>query len=363
MSEKILHVVHNDKFSAPFVRFLKENDIHQDQTFLFWGGASSDAYPIPQDNNVSIIQESDSKLQRSSNLLRHFYAADKIILHSLFTSALIRFLYLQPWLLKKCYWVIWGGDLYYHIEAKDSKSYALMEERRKRVIGNFGGIICYNRAEYDLAKEWYGAKGKFIQSFFYPSNLYENLDIEVQRTSTIYIQIGNSSDWQNQHIEILEKLEPYKDEDMMLVVPLSYGNTPQSYIDEVIQVGRKVFGDKFMPLTSFMAFDEYVKILGRIDIAIFNRNRQQAMGNITTLLGLGKKIYMKSSITSWQLFKELDIKVFDVSDFDLALLDDAVKRSNMEKIKQYFSREHLVEQWREILGIEDNDAPGIHVGS
>ena len=354
MNNKILHVVHNDKFSAPFIRFLKDNNIYHGQTFLYWGGAPSNVYPIPHEENVSTIQESDSKLQRLSILLRHFYAADKVILHSLFTSALIRFLYLQPWLLRKCYWVIWGGDLYYHIEAKDSKSYASIEKRRKRVIGNFGGIICYNRAEYELAEQWYGAKGQFIQSFFYPSNLYEKLDIEVQRTSTVYIQIGNSSDWQNQHIEVLEKLEPYKDEDMILVVPLSYGNASQSYIDEVIHAGHSIFGSKFMPLTSFMEFDKYLEILGRIDIAIFNRNRQQAMGNITTLLGLGKKIYMKNSITSWQLFKELDIKVFDVSDFDLALLDDAVKRSNMEKIKEYFSREHLVEQWRNILGIENS---------
>lgn len=38
-----------------------------------------------------------------------------------------------------------------------------------------------------------------------------------------------------------------------------------------------------------MPFEEYLGLLAKIDIAILNHKRQQAMGNITTLLGLGKK--------------------------------------------------------------------------
>jgi len=34
-----------------------------------------------------------------------------------------------------------------------------------------------------------------------------------------------------------------------------------------------------------MPLDEYLNLLAKIDIAIFNHKRKQAMGNITTLLG------------------------------------------------------------------------------
>ena len=42
-----------------------------------------------------------------------------------------------------------------------------------------------------------------------------------------------------------------------------------------------------------LPLSDYLKILGKIDIAIFNHERQQAVGNITSLLGLGKKVYIK----------------------------------------------------------------------
>jgi hypothetical protein len=34
-----------------------------------------------------------------------------------------------------------------------------------------------------------------------------------------------------------------------------------------------------------MPFDEYLNLLAKVDIVIFKHKRQQAMGNITTLLG------------------------------------------------------------------------------
>lgn len=43
------------------------------------------------------------------------------------------------------------------------------------------------------------------------------------------------------------------------------------------------------PIVDFMDFNEYINFLSTIDIAIFNHKRQQGMGNIITLLGMGKK--------------------------------------------------------------------------
>jgi len=46
-----------------------------------------------------------------------------------------------------------------------------------------------------------------------------------------------------------------------------------------------IFREKFKPLVDFIPFDEYLNLLAKVDIAIFNHKRQQTMGNITTLLG------------------------------------------------------------------------------
>ncbi len=350
MSKKILHVLYNDKFIVPFIDFINENNLDENHTFLYFGGAPEKDFPIPDEINIDILKIEDSKFKKIKYFLKYFYTADKIILHSLFNPLLVKFLYLQPWLLKKCYWVLWGGDLYYHILSRDTRDYKLYEKWRTKVIRNLKGVICYNQAEYNLVKEWYGTKAEFFQSFFYPSNLFEKLDVTVLKTSTIYIQVGNSADPTNHHIEIFKKLKLYKNENIKIIVPLSYGN--QENAKKVIKIGKEMFGDKLEPLIDFIPFDEYLIILGKIDIAIFNHNRQQAMGNITTLLGLGKKVYMRNTITPWELFKEINIKIFDVEQVDLSLLDSEIKNHNMEKVKDYFSKKHLVEQWERILGEE-----------
>ncbi|WP_281950359.1 hypothetical protein [Nitrosophilus kaiyonis] len=73
------------------------------------------------------------------------------------------------------------------------------------------------------------------------------------------------------------------------------------------------------------------------------------MENTITLLGLGKKVYMRSNITPWQFFKELGIKVFDVKNIELSLLDEKTKKENIEKIKAYFFKENYLNQLRNLF--------------
>jgi len=98
-----------------------------------------------------------------------------------------------------------------------------------------------------------------------------------------------------------------------------------------------------------MPFEKYLEFLGEIDIAIFAHKRQQAMGNTITLLGLGKKVYMRSNITPWQLFKDIDVKVFDVDDIKINLIDEQTQKENQEKIKEYFSKENYLNQLKNLF--------------
>ena len=123
-------------------------------------------------------------------------------------------------------------------------------------------------------------------------------------------------------------------------MPLSYGD--KKHAQAVIQQGQQWFGDKFKPLTEFMPFDEYLTLLGTIDIAIFNHKRQQAMGNTITLLGLGKTVYIRNDVSQWRFFKNKNIVVGDVQ--KLSNLDALNIENNQEKVKEYFSKEKLIEQ-------------------
>jgi hypothetical protein len=93
-----------------------------------------------------------------------------------------------------------------------------------------------------------------------------------------------------------------------------------------------------------MPFGKYLDFLGTIDIAIFAHRRQQAMGNIISLLGMGKKVYVRKDITPWTLFSEIGVKVFDFSNIDLVTIKNEVRNENVKIIKSYFSKETYISQ-------------------
>ncbi|WP_168175734.1 TDP-N-acetylfucosamine:lipid II N-acetylfucosaminyltransferase [Nautilia sp. PV-1] len=324
-----------DKFIPPFIEFVNKHFDSKEHLFIFIGRKNTQ-YEIQEYQNIIWID----KKTKVFSLLRYLYKADKIIIHGLWNRHFLKILYLNPWLLKKSYWIMWGGDFYF----PEKQSWV-----KKQVIKKMGNFITYIEGDYELVKKWYKAEGNYYKCFMYPSNLYKDVsfDVEKKLNRNIIIQIGNSADPTNNHFEILEKLSKYRDENIKIYAPLSYGDIV--YAEKVIKEGKKIFKDKFIPLTDFMQFDKYLEFLNNIDIAIFAHNRQQAMGNIITLLGLGKKVYMKSDITPWQMFNELGIKVFDVENIKLSLLDEKTKKENIEKIKIHFSEENLKKQLEEIF--------------
>jgi hypothetical protein len=142
-------------------------------------------------------------------------------------------------------------------------------------------------------------------------------------------------------------LETYKNENIELVVPLSYGN--KRYAAEVVAEGTRRFGEKFVPLTDFMPFQHYLALLGKVDIAVFNHHRQQAMGNTISLLGLKKTVFLNPGTTQWDFFQEKNIQVLDLQTFSLRSLSAAEKHDNEQKIEAYFSAENLTAQLKAVF--------------
>lgn len=324
----ILHIMVIDKFIPPFIDFINKHFVALDHKFIFIGKPDY-KYGLTLEHKVEWI---DSK-NKIFKLLKYMYKSKKIILHGLWVEKLNLILFLQPWLLNKCYHVMWGGDFYF----PEQHSWI-----KRKVIKKMGNFITYIKGDYELIKKWYSAKGRYHECFMYPSNLYKEYNIISKKHDTINIQIGNSATSTNNHLFILEKLLKYKDENIKIYVPLSYGE--KEYAEVIIEEGKKLFGDKFIPITEFMPFEKYLEFLSKIDIAIFAHNRQQGMGNIITLLGLGKKVYISSDTTPWELFNEIGVKVYDVKNLDITPIYEETKRRNHEIIKNYFSEKRLKEQ-------------------
>ena len=58
------------------------------------------------------------------------------------------------------------------------------------LLERFKYLVTHLEGDYDLAKKWYEAKGKYIYSFMYQINLYKTIDLNVSKNDTVSIQIG-----------------------------------------------------------------------------------------------------------------------------------------------------------------------------
>ena len=340
-------MVYLDKFIAPFIDFVEESFADFDRHVFFCFGDEVAHHPLRRCSNI--LYKSDYRRASLAyfELGRLMYQSDKIILHGLWSEGVVRLLSIQPWLLKKCYWVIWGGDLYSFEFKERDLTWHINEIPRRIVIKRLGNLVTYVSGDVDLARRWYGARGKYRECLMYPSNLYKEHKVPMKSDNAIHIQIGNSADPTNEHFEMLQMLEPYKTENIRIYVPLSYGDS--DHATRVAAEGKRIFGGKFVALTDLMPMAEYIEYLTKIDIAIFNHRRQQAMGNIITLLGMGKKVYLRKDVTSWSVFEKIGVKLYELQFFGLNEMDDQLAQKNMKIMRLRFSSLVLKEQWNRIF--------------
>lgn len=169
------------------------------------------------------------------------------------------------------------------------------------------------------------------------------------------IIIGNSATIENHHIEVFDMLEHLKDENIEIICPLSYGY--MDYAKKVINKGKELFGDKFNPITEYMNYEEYIQLLSTCSVGIFNNDRQQAMGNISLLIRMGKKIYLRKGTAMWDNYKKFDININDIEKLrnikydELYLFDEKVGKENYEKMLK--RDEERYNSWKTILNCKN----------
>jgi dTDP-N-acetylfucosamine:lipid II N-acetylfucosaminyltransferase len=341
----IVHLCVQEKFIAPFIALVREN--FPGQRHLFFVSGKGDTFPLPEDEGVIRITSIAGRLAA----LKSLYAAKKIILHGLYDAKFLYLLALQPWLLKKCWWKTWGDDLYQYLDTNRSRKGAFKERVRRFVIRRMAYVIAYLPGDYELVKQWYGSRAERVDCLMYLSNVVHPAPDLPRKDSTVTaIQVGNSAYQRNRHADALERIAAFRDQDIEVYAPLSYGPRPHAL--EVAEQGRALLGDRFFPLLEFMDFDSYRAFLAKIDIAVFNNERQQAMGNIIALLGLGKTLYLRRTTTTWSLLESIGIKVFDAEHFSLRQLAPDERERNVALVQAFFSRERLLMQLGDLFARE-----------
>jgi len=340
-----LHLFHWDKkFVEPFRDLIHQRFADGRHRFVIYGNVEHDALPASAD--TAVFPELRRNIFALSKVM---YQAEKIILHGMYSNYLFCLLALQPWLIKKCCWAIWGGDLYFHENKEKSWGWKTRELLRRFVIRRLPLITATVPGDYTLARAWYGTRARYIHNLLYTSHVCRRVVARSEEKSgKLVVQVGNSADPSNNHKEIIDKLAVLDASDFIVCAPLSYGD--ESYRDEVIAYGSRKLGTRFNPMTAFMPFEDYNNYLRGVDIVIFNHPRQQAIGNTIALLSLGKTVWLRSDVTPWSYFKDLGLTIYDSKGqlhLDPMPLDK--RRANIELCGEVFSDAALVSGWRRVF--------------
>ena len=351
--KQILHIFNDPKFSVGYVEFLSESGISPECHEFFHYRTTANSYP----SNIFSFTHSKSFFSLIPNikLLILLFKSEKVIVHCLAAPFLLVYLSVFPTLSKKVYWVIWGKDLYFYKVLKKKRFYHKAYELLRRcAIAGVPNVITDNLGDYELLKKWYGVNPRLFRSFSYPSNLHQEQsnaeEVPARSDSMARILVGNSADPSNEHLEVFKLLEKFKEEDIQIIVPLSYGD--KAYAKEIARVGKDIFGNKLISLMELIPLDEYRRLQHGLDIAIFAHKRQQAMGNIISLLGMGKKVYLRSDISTWRSLKSYDLNIEDMYHIELTKISAVDKEANMKIVKSVYSKENLLKQWQAIFAAE-----------
>ncbi len=328
---RYVHLMVNDKFSAPFVTFINEHFDARKHCFIFYNSNSKFVIPTQYENVVVCqLQSIDINLQK----------VKKIFIHSLSATA-VNWFYDNKSLLKRCYWIVWGYDIY----GPENEQSRFVKENVKAVITNFDKTTYLNKYHKDKT---------IYELPFYPSVVSKKyLDSAIKNPAPITVQINNSADGST--LEMLDILAKFSSKNLRITTILSYAQT--QFNEEIIKKGTELFGDKFFAVTDYLEPEEYANHIKNIDILILNQSRQQGVGNIRCNLYLGHKVYIRSEITTYRGFINKGYKIFDSNKIknmnfeEFIYMDKNDAHNNQRLLQSYFDDSELVASWRYFLKI------------
>lgn len=341
----ILHILTPDKFTIPLINYLNREMGMYQQVFLCISKPEDEAICLLP--NVFYLKNPHRKYLFSNTkiVLKYFRRASKIIIHG---NPVLYYFYFFPFALKKTYWVIYGqADLG---TEQSNLEPGLQNFIKRKVLKKVYGHITHIKGDAAMANAIFLSQAKLFYSPMYLTNVINTTGYNQPKefSGVKKILMGNSTEPSNCHLETFEMLLQYKEADILIYCPLSYGPYNE-YRDEVIRKGKELFQEKFIPVTDFMELEQYRMFLNTIDIAVFNHKSQTAMGVSTSLLAMGKTVFAYPETTSFHSLVDRGFRIFDINLIkEGAMLQIYDVAPNIDLIKKYYSIEGLKESYSNI---------------
>ncbi len=353
---KFIHVFwHNDlKFNANVVKMIEDEKNQFDVDNHYYLTPYKEVYEELKNltNRVSIVCEDKPKSAKIINKYSKF--CDYFIIHSM--TEIHNAIFIKRKNLKKIVWRTWGHDVkYVRNDSGFLKNFikSLLELKWKKMVKSFYGVGIANSVDVIALKEVFGTLNCFRLSY-----ISKEMQLEAKNESNSYgkdkgcinILLGHSGHAVNNHIKILKTLSKYFQNNIKIYLILSYGNP--DYIKKVEHEVKQFYNNKCIIIKEFLPCGEYVKLLSKIDVAILPGKSSYALGNISTLLKLNKKIYLSKDGIIAKAFINDSLHFSFVEDIEKMQFSDFIKPVDNSKIKSSMkpiTYEQSVELWKNLF--------------
>ena len=331
---KFFHWVTDEKFIDDLIYVMEYTKGYHNHTYAILSDTGETDFTY-------IKRKGDIMIVRPSEFVKTLNDYDVVMLHGL-RAGVFDYLNKMP-IHIKVVWLAWGYDLYstpnswhpfikiplYRGDTKRSirknmrdwwnelqrEAYYLRVRRtiEKAIsrVDYFSGVI---PQEYEMMKKNPFFKAKRLDFHYFSLN-DEVSEANIKNPSPMgnNILIGNSGDPTNNHLDAFQYLKRIEILDKKIYVPLSYGGT-EKYREKVKSVGKELWGERFVPLETFLPYDVYCKIRSSCGNVIMCHERQQAMGNIRQALWSGCKVFLSVTGLTYNFYRDLGISVFNLQE-------------------------------------------------
>lgn len=365
---KYLHILPPSKrMMETYIKMIRENFDLDEHHFYFIVKCPESEESLFEYKNVYQMNGRGT-IEKIFDFYKHLNEAEQIVWHGfLYPTRFMIFLYVFRKFLKKSIWIMWGIDLYNWKREENSIKDKIINHVNKvckQTIPKVVALLCVDKEHFK--KEFSNSKAQ-VYTIPYPISkesfkIMDNLkEWKKRENGKIFIQVAHNAHQFNNHLEILEALKNYNEENIRLYIPFSYGNDWHSgkanYKNDVRKKADEYFGSKAIFLARLIDQQQYTKFLWNIDIAIFNSERQNALGNILKLLYMGNKVYLSPKSPLYSFFKDLGIEIFNTEDIKDISYEEFIEAPNQRKaiewIRDYYYPNAAAPKWRQLFdGVE-----------
>lgn len=234
----------------------------------------------------------------------------------------------------------------------------LNQPNKKEIIERIDYFAPVLESEYTMIKQALNFR-RFPEYIFFnygslEKNLIKNFNKKIVNGNNILV--GNSATDTNNHIEIFDLLNTLLlDDSTKIICPLSYGN--ETYKKNIISIGNNILGEKFEPLVEFMDIDDYISKIMSCSVVIMNHVRQQAFGNVITMLYLGAKVFLREENPIYIFLKNKGAIIYSIQEleknndliFDKLIDSDILKNQNI--LRDFISEDATIKKTKNIIAL------------